>query len=47
MVTITELPASHNLFHSSNFTDIYNIYNDNNEKVGVSEELPKCGTDAK
>lgn len=47
MVTITELPASHNLFCSSNFTDTYNIYNDNNEKVDILEELPKCGTDAK
>ena len=30
MVTITELPASCNLFCSSNFTDFYNNYNNNN-----------------
>ena len=47
MVTITELPASCNLFCSSNFTDFYNNYNNNNEKVDMLEELPKWDTDAK
>ena len=47
MVTITELPASHNLFCSSNFTDVYNKYDHSNEKVDTLGELPKCDTDAK
>ena len=47
MVTVTELPASHNLFCSSNFTDVYNKYDNSNEKVDTLGELPKCDTDAK